>query len=709
MLHRVRIARAVSLIASMVAASVVTAQPPATGVKPAAEAVPLIPRATLFGNPDRAGSQLSPDGKWISYLAAVDGVMNVWVAPADDLTKARAITHDKKRGIRQYFWAFDNAHLLYMQDEGGDEAWKVFSVHVESGAAKDLTPFSEIKGPDGKPIMLPSGKPMRPAAGIAAVSEKFPTTVVIQVNNRNPQYHDLYKTDIVTGAMDLLQQNDEYAGFTVDDDYKVRFAAQQTADGGMTFFIADGAGGFKEWQKVGMEDSLTTEIGGFDKTNTVVYMTDSRGANTARLTRTDLATGKTEVIAVDTRSDVGSTLFHPTLKTIQAVEFNYEKPEWSILDRAIKPDFEYLKTVNPGEIIVQSRTLDDTRWLVAFMQDNGPAKVYRYDRTPGQAGRATYLYTNRSKLEGVTLSSMHPVVIKSRDGKNLVSYLTLPAGSDTKKAGRPDAPVPMVLFVHGGPWARDTWGFNPYHQWLANRGYAVLSVNYRGSTGLGKEFLNAGNREWAGKMHDDLLDAVDWAVKEGVAKKDKIAIMGGSYGGYATLVGLTFTPDTFACGVDIVGPSNIVTLLNTIPPYWQPMVEQFAQRVGDHRTEEGRKFLNERSPLSRVDQIKRPLLIGQGANDPRVKQAEADQIVSAMQQKGIPVTYVLFPDEGHGFARPENSMAFNAITEAFLAQHLGGRVEPMGDVLSRSTAQVRAGAEGVPGLPAARPVIDTTK
>jgi len=252
--------------------------------------------------------------------------------------------------------------------------------------------------------------------------------------------------------------------------------------------------------------------------------------------------------------------------------------------------------------------------------------------------------------------------------------------------------------VHGGPWARDSWGYNPYHQWLSNRGYAVLSVNFRASTGFGKEFLNAGNREWAGKMHNDLLDAVDWAVKEGIAPKDKVAIMGGSYGGYATLAGLTFTPDVFTCGVDIVGPSNIVTLLNSIPPYWAPLVEQFAQRVGDHRTEEGRKFLAQVSPLTHVDKITRPLLIGQGANDPRVKQAESDQIVSAMQQRNIPVTYVLFPDEGHGFARPPNNMAFNAVVEGFLAKHLGGRAEPFGEDVRKSTAQVRAGVDGVPGL-----------
>jgi dipeptidyl aminopeptidase/acylaminoacyl peptidase len=290
---------------------------------------------------------------------------------------------------------------------------------------------------------------------------------------------------------------------------------------------------------------------------------------------------------------------------------------------------------------------------------------------------------------------MRPVVIPARDGLKLVSYLTLPPEVDED---RPPRPLPMVLDVHGGPWARDEWGFNAVHQWLANRGYAVLSVNFRGSTGFGKEFTNAGNREWAGKMHDDLLDAVDWAVEQKIADRGRVAILGGSYGGYATLVGLTFSPDVFACGVDIVGPSNILTLLSTIPPYWQPMVQMFKDRVGDFTTHEGKTFLEERSPLSRVDRIARPLLIGQGANDPRVKQAESDQIVRLMRQKEIPVTYVLYPDEGHGFARPENRLSFNAVVEAFLAQHLGGRYEPVGDDFAGSSISVPTGADGVPGL-----------
>jgi dipeptidyl aminopeptidase/acylaminoacyl peptidase len=337
------------------------------------------------------------------------------------------------------------------------------------------------------------------------------------------------------------------------------------------------------------------------------------------------------------------------------------------------------------------------------MPENGPVKFYRYirgaaDAEKGAPGKLVFLFNNRDDLADYPLVKMHDRVIKSRDGLDLVSYLSLPPGSDPDGDGVPNEPLPMVLDVHGGPWARDSWGLNGTNQWLANRGYAVLNVNYRGSTGFGKEFLNASNGEWSGKMHDDLLDAVQWAIDEKIADKDKVAIMGGSYGGYATLVGLTYTPDTFACGVDIVGPSSLVTLLQNAPQYWQPFMPVMKVRVGDVNTEEGRAELLKRSPLSLVDKIKKPLLIGQGKHDPRVTQLEADQIVKAMTDHKIPVTYVLYPDEGHGFHRPENNKSFNAVTEAFLAKQLGGRFEPVGDDFNGASITVPTGADQVPGL-----------
>jgi len=640
----------------------------------------LIPREVLFGNPDRAGPQVSPDGKQLAFLAPLDGVLNVWIAPIDKPSAAKAVTKDTNRGIRRYFWAYTNQHIIFMQDKGGDENWRVYSVDLaNNNAEKDLTPFEKVN------------------ARIEEVSHKTPNEIVVGLNNRDDKFHDLHRVNIRTGQLTLLSQNkDGFAGYLTDDDYKVRFAMKMTPDGGSEILKAEDGGQWSPYLKIDMEDNMTTGPRGFDKAAKSLYFVDSRGRNTAALTALDLETKKQTIIGEDAKADIGGLIVHPTEKNIQAYSANYLRNEWRVVDPSIQGDFDYLRGVAAGEFIVSSRSLDDKKWIVTYVLDNGPVRYYTYDRP---LKKATFLFTNNQDLEKETLAKMTPVIIKSRDGMDLISYLTLPA---TERVGgstpKPSKPLPMVLFVHGGPWSRDVWGYNPSHQWLANRGYAVLSVNFRGSTGFGKKFINASNLEWAGKMHDDLIDAVNWAKKEKIADPDRIAIMGGSYGGYATLVGLTFTPDVFACGVDIVGPSNIVTLLSTIPPYWAPMVEMWKHRVGDHRTEEGKSFLNQRSPLTFVDRIKKPLLIGQGANDPRVKQSESDQIVKAMQEKRIPVTYVLFPDEGHGFARPENRMSFNAVAEGFLSEHLGGRYEPIGGDFKGSTVSVPTGADGVPGL-----------
>jgi len=662
-----------------------------SGVKEA----PLISRDILFGNPDKASVQVSPDGQYLSFLAPVNNVLNVWVVPADAPEKAEPVTRDTLRGIRIYFWAHTNKHIIYLQDLAGDENWQVHVVDITTKEDRNLTPFEKIPGPDGKPLTLPNGKPLRPQAQIVSVSHKFADEILVGLNNRNPQFHDIYRLNILTGELKLIQPNDRFMSFQYDDDYNIRYASQMTPDGGVEIFEPDGRGGWKPVEKIPMEDTLTTRLVAFDKTGTVLYMIDSRGRNTAALIALDTRTGEKKLIFEDPRADVSGIILHPVEKNVQAVAVEYLRVEWSILDESIRPDMEYLKSVSEGDINLTSRTLDDNFWTVAYTLDDGPVKYYLYDRSSRQT---RFLFTNRRDLEGLKLAKMHPVVIKSRDGLNLVSYLTLPWWHDPDNDGRPDKPLPMVLYVHGGPWARDSWGYNSIHQWLANRGYAVLSVNFRGSTGFGKDFINASNLEWGGKMHDDLIDAVNWAIENRIADKNKIAIMGGSYGGYATLVGMTFTPEVFACGVDIVGPSNLRTLLETIPPYWKPMMELFATRVGDPRTEEGRKFLESRSPLTYVDRIRRPLLIGQGANDPRVKQSESDQIVKAMQARNIPVTYVLYSDEGHGFARPENRLSFFAVAELFLARHLGGRAEPIGDDFKGSTIQVPQGAEHIPGL-----------
>jgi dipeptidyl aminopeptidase/acylaminoacyl peptidase len=641
------------------------------------DAAPLIPREVLFGNPDKITVRLSPDGAQVSYLASVDGVLNVWVGPADDPNSAKPVTNDTDRGIRTYFWAYTNEHILYLQDQAGDENWRVYSVNLENGQTTDLTPLEGVQ------------------ARIQAVSQKLPEEILISLNDRDLTLHDIYRINITTGEKSLVMENEGFVGFTTDDDYKVRFAERLTPDGGNEIFQVTEDGSWEPFMEIAMEDLLTTGIVGFDKTGTVLYMIDSRNRNTAAFFTMDLGTGTQTLIAEDPHADTSNIMIHPTEKTVQAVTFTYERRHWQIIDDSIAADLAYLKTVADGDVEVVSRTLDDEYWMVAYVLDDGPVQYYYYDR---REKSAEFLFTHRKALEGLSLAKMHPVVIKSRDGLDLVSYYTLPVGSDSDFDAYPDEPLPVVLFVHGGPWARDNWGFNSVHQWLANRGYAVLSVNFRSSTGFGKAFINAGNLEWGGKMHDDLIDAVNWTVQEGIADPDRVAIMGGSYGGYATLWGMTNTSDMFACGVDIVGPSNLTTLFETIPPYWEPQIELFATRMGDARTEDGRAFLAVRSPLTYVDWIEKPILIGQGANDPRVKQAESDQIVQAMQDANIPVTYLLYSDEGHGFARPENRLSFYAVTDSFLAEHLGGRYEPIGDDFEGSSIMVKSGAEEVPGL-----------
>ncbi len=655
----------------------------------------LIPRKVFFDNPDKASLNISPDGKYISYLAPVNGILNIWVAPKDEPSKAVAVTKDTLRGIRIYFWAYTNNRILYLQDLGGDENWQLHSVDIGTKEDINLTPFEEIPGPDGKPITMPNGKKLRPRAQIQDVSYKFPQEILVGLNTRNPQYHDIYKINILNGLMTIVQQNDQFMNFQTDDNYNIRYAMKMTSDGGNEMFVPDENGGWKSFDKIPMEDMMTTSPITFDKTGKTLYMIDSRGRNTAALVSKNLETGEQKNIYENSKADVSNIMMHPVKKVVEAVASNYEKTEWTVLDESIKPDLDYLNTLENAEINVTDRTLNDSLWTIAFTVDNGPVKYYLYDRAKK---KASFLFTNRKSLEGLQLAYMNPVIIKSRDGLNLVSYLSLPIWTDPDKSGKPNKPLPMVLLVHGGPWARDGWGYNSLHQLLTNRGYAVLSVNFRGSTGFGKDFINAGNKQWAAKMHNDLIDAVDWAIKEKIADKEKVAIMGGSYGGYATLVGLTFTPDVFNCGVDIVGPSNLNTLLETIPPYWASMIEMFATRMGDNRTEEGKKFLESISPISRVDSIKKPLLIGQGANDPRVKQSESDQIVKAMQEKKIPVTYVLFPDEGHGFARPENNLSFFAITDLFLSEHLGGRSEPIGSDFNGSSVTVPSGADQIKTL-----------
>lgn len=652
------------------------AQPATTGAK--MSETPLIARAKLFGNPTKAQGRLSPDGKWLSWIAPSNGVLNVWVAPVSNPADARVLTKEAKRPIRQHFWSPDSSMIMYINDVGGNEDFALFGVKVAGGDPVNLTPFEKT------------------TAQIVGTSNKHTDRILVGLNNRDQRWHDVHSLDLKTGKLTLVQQNDGFSGFIPDEDLKLRVAIRPNAEGGQDYFrIVDGKVAAEPFLTHGLDDSQTTQAFAFTADGKTLYWLDSRGRDTAAAFAMDFETGKMTKLAEDGRADVDGAMFHPTTGQLQAVSVNYLTPEWKVLDQSVAGDIAFLDK-ELGRWSIASRTDADDRWTIATDNSTSASASYVYDR---KAKTLTKLFDSRPELADAPLAKMRPVEIKSRDGKALVSYLTLPVSAGEK----PAQPLPMVLLVHGGPWARDFYGFDREVQFLANRGYGVLQVNFRGSTGFGKGFTNAGNGAWGREMHDDLLDAVSWAVKQGYADPKRVAIMGGSYGGYATLAGLTFTPETFACGVDIVGPSNLVTLLSTVPPYWESFRKQLIARMGDPDTEDGKAWLKERSPLTHADRIVKPLLIGQGANDPRVKQAESDQIVAAMQAKNIPVTYVLFPDEGHGFARPENNIAFMAVTENFLSKCIGGRAEPIGGTVAASSAKVPHGAEYAPGLKAALP------
>jgi len=604
---------------------------------------PLIPRQVLFGNPERSTPKISPDGTQLAYLAPVDGVLNVWVRTLGK-TDDRAVTADKLRGIRSFEWQYDNKHILYPQDVGGDENWRVYQTDIASKQTRDLTPFEKSR------------------ADIVAYRWNKPDTLLVQSNKRDPKVFDIYRVDLNTGKLELDTQNPgDVETWVADNDLQVRAAQVNTEDGGILVRVRDDAKSpWRELIKWGPDESFGGVVG-FSPDNKSLWVTTSLDVNAARLLEIGIASGKRKVVTEDPQFDVNGTIHDPKTNALEAVSYIKQRKEYVFVDPKVKADFDVLHKVRAGDIDDLSQSLDDSKWIVGYASDDAPVYWYLYDRATKQA---TLLFSNRPALEKFKLSAMKPIEFTARDGMKIYGYLTTPAGAPAGK-------LPMVVFVHGGPWGRDEWGFSRYAQWLSNRGYAVLQVNFRGSTGYGKKYVNAGDRQWAGAMHDDLIDGKDWAVKQGVADPAKVCIMGGSYGGYATLAGVAFSPEAYTCGVDIVGPSNLNTLLKTIPPYWSTGLAMFHRRMGDSE-----KILEAQSPLFKADQIKAPLLIGQGKNDPRVNKAESDQIVAAMRKNNKPVLYYVFPDEGHGFARPTNNMAFNAASEVFLAKYLGGRAEP---------------------------------
>jgi dipeptidyl aminopeptidase/acylaminoacyl peptidase len=608
--------------------------------------IPLIPRDLLFGNPSRVAPQLSPDGLRLAYIAPDEGVLNVWVrtiGQEDD----RPVTRDRDRGVRDYAWAEDNVHLLYVQDKAGDENWHVYKVTEAGGDDVDLTPIDDVQ------------------ARIVAVDRRHPNTILVAVNDRDPQLHDVYRVDLTTGERTLAIRNEIGAiDWTADHEQRIRCATLPTPEGG--FLVLHRSGEDGEWAELltfAADDAMASNVFGFAGDDVTLYFTSCEGVNAGELRAMNTGTGEVTVLAGDPDSDVEDVLTHPDTHVPQAVIFYKERKVVRVLDEAIRADLEKLEALVDGDLHVIDRDREDRQWLVAHTRDLGAVVYHAFDR---ETGEASFLFSARPDLDDQPLVPMNPVSFTARDGLTIHGYLSLPAGVEPKG-------LPTVLNIHGGPWHRDVWGLHPEAQWLANRGYACLQVNFRGSTGYGKEFVNAGDREWGGKMQDDITDAVKWLIERGIADPDRTAIYGGSYGGYAVLSGLTKTPELFACGVDIVGPSNLITFSNTIPPYWEPLRALFVRRVGDVETEED--FLKSRSPLFMVDRIEAPLLIVQGRNDPRVNRDESIQIRDALQARGKTVQFLEFDDEGHGFAKPENRMVFYAKAERFLADHLGGRFE----------------------------------
>lgn len=611
-----------------------------------ASSPPLIPRRLLFGNPEKTAAKISPDGTKLAYLAPdKNNVLNVWVRDLQKEGNDQQVTSDQKRGIREFLWQYDNAHVLYIQDNEGDENHHLYQTDIQTKETKNLTPFKGVK------VELVDADP------------SLPNVMLIGMNRRDPTLFDVYRLDLPTGEITLDTENPGgVIDWTADHALNIRVSQSYTDDGSTLIRVRDNSSSpWRDFLTFGPLESGS--VLGFTADNQSLYVMTNHDVNTSRLLTVGLTDGKENVIVQDPNYDLSSVKLHPTTHALEAVGLVREKPDWIPIDPQFKEDETFLEKEFKGPFAIASGDLSNQNWIVAALSDVRPAHFYLYNRS---SKKLYFLFTTQPALEKYQLSPMQPITYQSRDGLSLHGYLTLPSGVEPRN-------LPAILVVHGGPWARDTWGLNPLAQWLANRGYAVLQINFRGSTGYGKDFLNAGDREWGDKMHNDLLDGKKWLIDQGTADPKKVAIYGGSYGGYATLAALAFTPDEFCCGVDIVGPSNLITLMQTLPPYWMPLKVTFDRRLGNLEKDE--EFLKSRSPLFKADQINKPLLIAQGANDPRVKQAESDQIVAAMRSKGLPVDYLLFPDEGHGFARPENRLKFYASAEQFLAKYLGGRSE----------------------------------
>jgi dipeptidyl aminopeptidase/acylaminoacyl peptidase len=620
---------------------------------------PLIDRQLFFGDPEISGAQLSPDGKFLAFVKPLKGTRNIWVKRTDEpFAAAKPITNDTKRPIPGYFWSWDGKFILFVQDQGGNENFNVYAVNPsdspaagqEVPAARNLTDLKNVR------------------AVIYAVPKSDPDTIYVGINDRDPAWHDLYKVKISTGERTLLRKNTErLTGWIFDLKDQLRLATR-SAENGDTEILRVDTDGFKKIYTCNVFESCGPVR--FHKDNKRVYMITNKGEATdlISLVLFDPETSREEMVESDPlkRVDFGGAFFSEATDELILTSYEDERRRLYWKDKSFENDYNVLAKKLPGkDLSFVNSTRDERLWLVSARSDVEPGEAYLFDR--GNK-KVTLQYRLFDKLPREHLAPMKAIRYKSSDGMEIPAFLTLPKNVAPRN-------LPLVVFPHGGPWGRDTWGYKTFAQFLANRGYAVLQPNFRASTGYGKKFLNAGNNEWGQKMQDDLTWGVKYLVGEGIADPKRVGIMGGSYGGYATLAGLTFTPDVYAAGVSIVGPSNLITLLNSIPPYWESIRKVFVQRMGDPATPEGRAQLERQSPLNHAAKIKSPLLVIQGANDPRVKKAESDQIVVALRERGFPVEYLVAPDEGHGFARPLNNMAMIAAAEKFLAKHLGGRYQ----------------------------------
>ena len=623
-----------------------------------AQQPPIIDRKLFFGEIEIAGAQISPDGQYLSFLKPYKGTRNIWVKKASEpFSAARPMSADATRPIRNYFWSRDSKYILYSQDVGGDENFNVYAID----------PTLAVDPKTGVPPTraLTNLKGVRTM--IFAAPRAKPDILYIGLNDRDARWHDLYELRISTGEKTLLRKNTErIAGWDFDHDGNLRLA-ERTSPAGDNEILRVDPDGFKLIYSCTVLEECG--VADFDAANKQVYLTPNKGAlDLSELELMDPATGTTTTVESDPqkRVDFGSMQMSDVDHHIFFTRYEDDRYRVYFQDKAFEQEYRWLQSKLPGkEIGFGARSKDENIWIVTAYSDTEPGETYVWDR---KAKTLTLQYRIREELPRASLSPRNSYHFKSSDGLEISGYLTLPKGLPAKN-------LPLVVFPHGGPWGRDSYGYDTFAQFLSNRGYAVLQPNFRASTGYGKKFLNAGNGEWGRKMQDDLTWGVKALVADGTADAKRAGIAGGSYGGYATLAGVAFTPNLYAAAVAIVAPSNLITLLDAIPPYWEAGRKQMYARMADPTTPEGKALLVAESPLTQAKAIVTPLMVVQGKNDPRVNIRESNQIVAAVRDNGKPVEYLVAPDEGHGFARPINNLAMVTAMEGFLVKYLGGRAQ----------------------------------